>query len=60
MCKVPYLEAIGSLNYLAVATQPNISFSVLLLVQFMGNLGRVHWEAVKHVDEPGIMVQRFF
>ena len=36
MCKVPYLEAIGSLNYLAVATQPNISFSVLLLVQFMG------------------------
>ena len=49
MRKVPYLEAVGSLNYLAVATRPDISFSVSLLAQFMGNPGRVHWEAVKRV-----------
>ena len=47
MCKVPYREAIGSLNYCAIATQPDIAFSVSLLTQFMENLGRTHWEAVK-------------
>jgi hypothetical protein len=49
MRKVPYREAIGSLNYCAVATRPDISFSVSLLAQFMDNPGRVHWEAVKRV-----------
>ena len=37
MCKVPYQEAIGSLNYCAVATCPDIAFSVSLLAQFMDN-----------------------
>ena len=49
MCKVPYHEAVGSLNYCAVATQPDITFSVSLLAQFMENPGRVHWEAIKQV-----------
>ena len=49
MCKIPYCEAIGSLNYCAVATCPDIAFSVSLLAQFMENPGRVHWEAVKQV-----------
>jgi hypothetical protein len=49
MCKVPYREAVGSLNYCAVATRPDIAFSVSLLAQFMENPGRVHWEAVKRV-----------
>ena len=49
MCKVPYHGAIGSLNYCAVATRPNIAFPVSLLAQFMENLGKVHWEAVKRV-----------
>ena len=49
MCKIPYCEAIGSLNYCAVATCPDIAFSVSLLAQFMENPGRVHWEAVKRV-----------
>ena len=49
MCKVPYREAVGSLNYCAVATRPNIAFPVSLLAQFMENPGRVHWEAVKQV-----------
>ena len=59
MCKVPYLEAIGSLNYLAVATQPNAQYIILSLASSPVH-GRVHWEAVKHVDEPDIMVQRCF
>jgi hypothetical protein len=49
MSKVPYREAIGSLNHCAVATRPDISFSVSLLAQFMDNPGRVHWEAIKRV-----------
>jgi hypothetical protein len=49
MCKVLYREAVGSLNYCAVATRPDIAFSVSLLAQFMENPGRIHWEAVKRV-----------
>lgn len=49
MRKVPYREAIGSLMYCAVATRPDIAFSVSLLAQFMENPGRTHWEAVKRV-----------
>ena len=49
MSKVPYREAIGSLNYCAVATCPDIAFSVSLLAQYMENPGRTHWEAVKQI-----------
>jgi hypothetical protein len=49
MYKVPYREAVGSLNSCAVATRPDIAFSISLLAQFMENPGRVHWEAVKRV-----------
>src|SRR5271163_461252 len=49
MCKVPYRKAIGSLNYCAVATRPDIAFPVSLLAQFMENPGRTHWEDVKRV-----------
>jgi hypothetical protein len=49
MCRVLYHEAIGSLNYCAVATHPDIAFPVSLLAQFMENPGRTHWEAVKRV-----------
>ena len=49
MHKVPYHEAIGSLNYCAVATHPDITFPVLLLAQFMENPGCIHWEAVKRI-----------
>ena len=49
MSKIPYREAVGSLNYCAVATRPDIAFSVSLLAQFMDNPGKTHWEAVKRV-----------
>ena len=49
MCHIPYREAVGSLLYLAVATQPDIVFPIGILSQFMDNLGRAHWEGVKHV-----------
>ena len=49
MAKTPYRQAIGSLMYAAVATQPDISFVVSTLSQFLENLGESHWEAVKCV-----------
>ena len=49
MCKIPYHEAIGSLNYCAVATCPDITFPVSLLAQFMENPGCVHCDAVKQI-----------
>src|SRR5271156_1390965 len=46
---VPYREAIGALNWLAVASRPDIAFVVGQLAQFLENPGRVHWEAAKQV-----------
>ena len=36
-----------SLIYIAVAMCPDIVFTVSALSEFLSNLGRVHWEAVK-------------
>ena len=49
MKAVPYREAIGALNWLAVGSRPDIAFVVGQLAQYMENPGRVHWEAVKIV-----------
>ena len=49
MSKIPYREAIGSLIWTAVATQPDIAFTVSLLSQFLKNPGEIHWKAVKRV-----------
>ena len=49
MSKAPYWEAVGSLNYCAVATWPDIAFPVSLLAQFMENPRHIHWEAVKRI-----------
>jgi hypothetical protein len=44
---VPYQRAIGSLMYAATSMCPDIAFAVSILSQFMRNLGRVYWEAVR-------------
>jgi hypothetical protein len=49
MKKVPYREAVGALNWVAVGSRPDISFVVGQLAQFMENPGKIHWEAVKRV-----------
>lgn len=47
--RVPYREAIGSLMYATIGTHPNIAFAILVLLQFLNNPGKIHWEALKHV-----------
>src|SRR6202522_333476 len=49
MRNVPYREAIGALNWVAVGTRPDIAFVVGQLAQFMESPGKVHWEAVNRV-----------
>ncbi|KAJ3551307.1 hypothetical protein NP233_g13104 [Leucocoprinus birnbaumii] len=49
MRKVPYLSAVGSLQYLATMTRPDIAFAVSYLGRFNHNPAPAHWTAVKHL-----------
>lgn len=49
MSKVPYINAVGALMYLATCTRPDIAYTVSKLAQFNTNPGRQHWIAVKHL-----------
>ena len=49
MSNVPYLQAIGSLMFLAVATRPDVAFAVGALSRFNSNPGRPHWKQVQHL-----------
>ena len=49
MQKVPYMNAVGALMYLAIATHPDIAFTVGKLAQFNSNPGLRHWKAVQHL-----------
>ena len=46
---IPYLNAVGTLQYLATSTRPDISFAVGVLARFNKNPGIEHWKAVKHL-----------
>jgi len=49
MAQVPYLSAVGSLQYLAMMTRPDIAHSVAYLARFNANPGPEHWKALKHL-----------
>jgi len=49
MCSIPYTQAVGALMYLAIATRPDIAYSVSVLARFSKNPGLQHWKAVKHL-----------
>jgi len=49
MRDVPYCEAVGALNWAALATRPDIAFAVATVAHFAANPGPVYWDAVKHI-----------
>jgi hypothetical protein len=49
MKKIPYLNAVGALMYLATTTRPDIAYTVGILARFNCNPGMAHWKAIKHV-----------
>ncbi|KAL0546873.1 hypothetical protein IC582_016791 [Cucumis melo] len=49
MSYISYSNATGSLMYLMVCTRPNLAHSSSLVSRYMGNPGKIHWEATKWV-----------
>jgi hypothetical protein len=49
MKSIPYLSAVGSLQYLATMTRPDIAYAVSYLGRFNHNPSPRHWAAVKHL-----------
>ena len=47
--KIPYASAVGSIMYAMVATRPDLAYVVGVVSRYMSNLGKKHWEAVKHI-----------
>ena len=45
----PYREAVGTLNWAALTTRPDIAFAVATVARFAANPGIAHWEAVKRI-----------
>lgn len=46
---VPYREVVGSLNYLAIVSRPDVAFAVSNVSKFLSRHGRSHWNAVKRI-----------
>ncbi|MBW0539010.1 hypothetical protein O181_078725 [Austropuccinia psidii MF-1] len=44
-----YQSIIGSLNYLALGTRPNLSFAVGYLARYAGSPQQEHWDALRHL-----------
>ena len=45
----PYMRVVGKLNWPALATRPDISYTVSQLARFNSNPGPQHWQAVKRL-----------
>ena len=49
MRKIGYRQAVGSLQYLASKTRPDIAHAVQQVAQFCANPGKKHWDAIKYI-----------
>ena len=46
---VPYREAVGSLNYLAIVSRPDIAFATSNVSKFLNRHNKSNWNAVKRI-----------
>lgn len=49
MAKIPYRNVIGNFMYCMVTMRLDITIVVGVVVQFLNNLGLVHWYVVKRL-----------
>jgi hypothetical protein len=56
---VPYASLIGSINYCAIATRPDIAFATNKCAQFTSNTSLIHWEAAKRVVQYLLQTQDY-
>lgn len=49
MRQVPYINILGAVAYIAVATRPDIAYAVSVLARFSKDPGLKHWKALKHL-----------
>ncbi|XP_041005600.1 secreted RxLR effector protein 161-like [Juglans microcarpa x Juglans regia] len=49
MKNVPYASVVGSLMYVIVCTQPDISQAISLVSRYIHNPGKTHWHAAKWI-----------
>ena len=47
MEEIPYANVVGCIMYAMVCTRPDIAYAVSVVSQFMANLGKAHWHALK-------------
>ena len=47
MSRIPYASTMGSLMYVMVCTMSDLAYAVCIVSQFMSNLEKQHWEAMK-------------
>ncbi|GJY89529.1 retrovirus-related pol polyprotein from transposon TNT 1-94 [Tanacetum coccineum] len=49
MSRVPYTSAVRSLMFVMICTRPDIAHAVGVVIRYMAEPGREHWEAVKRI-----------
>ncbi len=49
MQNVPYHEAVGSLMYTSLGTQPDITYAIQTVSRFSTNPGIEHWDTIKRI-----------
>jgi hypothetical protein len=49
MKSIPYINILGAVAYLAIATRPDIAYAVSVLSRFSKNPGKAHWAALKRL-----------
>ncbi|RVW70515.1 Retrovirus-related Pol polyprotein from transposon TNT 1-94 [Vitis vinifera] len=49
MEEISYANVMGCIMYAMVCTRPNIAYAVSVVSQFMANLGKAHWHALKWI-----------
>ena len=49
MENLPYMEAVGCIQYAAQVSRPDVCFAANSISRFCQNPGKAHWSAVKRI-----------